>query len=332
MKKKEPKPAPEEKSLTDKGLHAPAYSVSEKLRKRRRNKKIASIVMAASFSGIALMAIIAFIGRVSGNFTIQVAQKEADARLLLSTDKDFSSSATRLLGGGLENAIAASSEITVPAAKAFHASETGGDNHSLDDTKVIAGEEVTVNRGLLYSCFLQNGGQRTVSYDVDMKMTGYVSPNNGAAEPYTYLRVGVFGTIYDLDGNVAHSFSKFYAAASSIDAARGESGIVYGETREFLGSSAVASDASGKQYRYPLSGDTIPESKVLCDPFLDGMNHIFYQAYTPEGEFSTNTLAPGQIAHYTFLLYLEGSDWDCKGKAPSGCSMSFALEFGPSAL
>ena len=59
MKKKEPKPAPEEKSLTDKGLHAPAYSVSEKVRKRRRNKKIASIVMAASFSGLALMAIIA---------------------------------------------------------------------------------------------------------------------------------------------------------------------------------------------------------------------------------------------------------------------------------
>lgn len=331
MKKKEPKPAPEEKSLTDKGLHAPAYSVSEKIRRRRRNKKIASIVMAASFSGLALMAIIAFIGRVSGNFTIQVAQKEADARLLLSTDKDFSSSATRLLGGGLENAIAASSEITVPAAKAFHASETGGDDHSLDDTRVIAGEEVTVNRGLLYSCFLQNGGQRTVSYDVDMKMTGYVSPNNGAAEPYTYLRVGVFETIYDLEGNPTHSSTKFYAAASSIDAVKGESGIVYGETREFL-ASAVAYDASGRQYRCPLSGDTIPESKVLCDPFLDGMNHIFYRAYTPEGEFSTNTLAPGQIAHYTFLLYLEGDDWDCKGRAPSGCSMSFALEFGPSAL
>ncbi|MGN1262322.1 MAG: hypothetical protein ACI4UT_04620 [Candidatus Enteromonas sp.] len=332
MKKKEPKPVAEEKSLTDKGLHAPAYSVSEKVRKRRRNKKIASIVLASSFAGLALMAIIAYIGRVSGNFTIQVAQKDTDARLLLSTEKDFSSASTRLLGGALENAIAASSEVTVPAAKAFHASEAGGDDHALDDTTLIAGQEVTVNRGLVYSCFLQNAGSRTLSYDVDMKMTGYVSPNNGAAEPYTYLRVGVFETIYDLSGNATHSSSKFYAAASSIDAARGESGIVYGETREFLGSSAVAFDASGRKYRYPLSGDTIPESKTLCDPFLDGMSHIFYQAYTPDGEFSHNTLAPGQIAHYTFLLYLEGSDADCKGKAPSGCSMSFALEFGPSAL
>ena len=313
-----------------KGYHLPAGRYAEKLKRERRAKKIATVVMGVSLAGVALMSVIAFLGKVSGNFTIQVAKQNVGASLYLYHDRSFGEPTTRLLAGGLQNAIAASSDVVIPKAKEFRESFEGGNSSVLDTTMVIDGAEQTVNQGLIYSFYTRNGESADVAFDLTMRVDNYTPPYNGAAEPYSYLRVAVWADKYNvLDQRIDSRFDVF-GEASSILRIKTTHGILEGENREFVGGGSKAKDESG-EYRYLVPGDHAEESKMFCTNFLDGFKTIFYQNYTSSGDNSFNFLYSGEYIHYTLLMWLEGCDPDCAGKTPLGASMSFSLVFGAKA-
>lgn len=334
MSKKQPPKEAAPETLPDlgsKGYHLPAGRYAERLKRERRGKKIAGIVAGVSLVGIALMSIIAFLGKVSGNFTIQVANQNVGATLSLSTDKEFTVPTTRLLAGGLSNAIAASSDVVIPTAKDYRASMEGGNSYALDATMVVEGEEKTVNQGLIYSFFVRNGESQDIGYDLTLRVDNYTPPYNGAAEPYSYFRVAFWADKYNVHDELLETRIEIYGEASSILRVKESDGIRSDENREFVGGSSKARDDLG-EYRYLIPGQHEEETTRYCTNFLDGFKTIFYQNYSPSGDNSFNALHGGEYIHYTMLMWLEGSDPDCAGRTPLGASMAFSLVFGAKSI
>lgn len=315
--------------------------MSEKIARRRKAKKIATIVGATGLAGVTLFSIIAFLGRVSGNFTVNINQSSNVARLQLSETKDFASPSVHLKAPGLDNASCASSDDVLKVGDEANIAENGGSySEKLDEIRYDEdGNEISrINRGLIYSCFLLNPSSVAVKFDLSLVMTGYSSPSNAAVEPYSLLRVGIWHTRFGMDGVAEASLFKCFAADNTITTRSGDGATIEYDPREYVGESRVIwGTHSGEVVSYrrlDKSVATDPRSQQKADSFTGylGGEGIFSERYRADNEYQINALQPGQMSRFTFAFWFEGGDPDCQGPTPQGASMTFQMNFTPSVL
>src|SRR5574344_2030782 len=93
---------------------------------RKKRRRIAWIVFGVSGTGIAILAILAFLGQISGSFTIKLNQVEA--HLGLSDNDGFSTTTSYLTASGLPQGYEYTAD-KLPESEVFD-DNTGGDKSS----------------------------------------------------------------------------------------------------------------------------------------------------------------------------------------------------------
>ncbi len=326
---------------SDSAFPSPSYKMSEKIARRKKAKKIATIVGTTGLAGVTLFSIIAFLGRVSGNFTVNINQASSLARLQLSETKDFASPSVHLKAPGLDNASCASSDDVLKVGDEANIAENGGSySEKLDEIRYDEdGNEISrINRGLVYSCFLLNPSSAAVKFDLSLVMTGYSSPSNAAVEPYSLLRVGIWHTRYAMDGSAEASLFKCFAADNTTTRYSGDGIRIEDDPREYVGESHLMRGTHlGENITYRRLDQTIatdPRSRQKADSFTGylGGEGIFSERYRADNEYQINALQPGQMSRFTFAFWFEGGDPDGQGPTPQGASMTFQMNFTPSVL
>ena len=278
----------------------------EKAAKRRKRRNIAIAVGSTSAAVLAMLMIIAFLGRVSGNFTISIDPRDFSNRLGLSYEVDGSMTST-MLGSGLSEA------------KPVAASQVFNHIDSFDSSAQLSGENSLYegegdsrrNYALVYTWYLRNKTDDEVTYRVTLNVSDYVSPTNEAIEPYEYLRVAVFvNPVLTFPGaEQTHDYTVYGLQSRTAGTAEDDDDV-----RECI--SQFSTDEDGR--RNPMSTDN-QKSSGYCTPFLDTKGRIF--------DLSGMTIAPSAAVRYTLVAWLEGYDPECRGKAPEGASMTFSLEY-----
>ena len=151
--------------------------------KRRKKKKRAAIIGSLGTIGVATFAIVAFLGRYVGTFTVSLEAKDVD--LTLSEHSSFTDTSSFL------------SVKNVPSFQEFtyHDFNYYGGNEALDDEKNsslmgLNKDEKTINF-FKYTFFLKNVGRVPAKYDLSLKIKESVAASDGRTLDDT-LRVIVF--------------------------------------------------------------------------------------------------------------------------------------------
>lgn len=315
-KPKERKPRKQGKGEPLPKLDAPGMlgqSTPERVAKRHRRRTIAAFVASISSAVLIALSIIAFLGRVSGNFTVTIDPRDYTNRLTLSQGIDGSRTPT-LLGSGIENAkpIAASEVFRYLENEVYPLpQEQAQGSHNYE---VGEGEERSAY-AMTYTFYLHNQTDEELPYRHSFFIESYSSPTNDALEPYEYLRIALYvNEPASFPGDDETHEKEIYGLESNYPG----TGEGENDTRECVSSFTGPVDEDGNPItRYPRT-DSGEETSGYCTPFIDSTGHIIDE---------TRTILPLQTLRYTVVAWLEGFDPECRGKAPEGASMTFRMEF-----
>lgn len=357
LSKKSKKPndkAPETKAPENKSAPTPyqnpnrlqAYLKGSNAAKRRKRKKIAAVVFLVGLTGVTMLGIVAFLGRVSGNFTIRLDNHVSDATIALSKNPAVGDKQSHLIAGALEDAKACSAEEAYTwALNYMHGDideETGERTgnpstgyHKLSHVIRSEGEELPVQKAILYIYYLQNESFRDVSFDMSMVLTSYVKPTNAANEPYSYLRIATFDNVYDplnpYSDGVELKFTVYGALnENNTNTYRGVTDPEYVDTGTFDHAECIGSfvyqdlvvDGEKTKIRNPNTS-TVPELRGYCEPMLmttseNGQNILFRKE---------DKLHASEIRQYGILCWMEGNDPECMGTPPNGVEIAFGVNY-----
>jgi hypothetical protein len=269
--------------------------------KRRKRKIIAWIAFGVGAVGCAVFAIIAFLGQVSGNFSITLNQVD-QVKLGMSTESGFTDPASEtsyLRAVGLTSASAISADI-MP------------EDSELDSN--VGGPKNGPNY-LVYTFFIKNTSTAKVSYNVSLNIDSYKNPKNQAVSLLAILRMRVYENLVNADSTLTHSM-KTYGQAATAPFTKSDGTIEY---RDPISLCTKYSDGT-KVLPTTLEGNMKAENVGWCDPFES--NTVAYdRIYTD--------LPSQDVVRYTVVVWLEGNDPDCIGDEPVGASVTFSMHFSP---
>ena len=287
---------PSAKKAIDYGLSTP-----ERFVQKKKKKRIALVLFSVGFLGCSMLAILAYLGRTSGDFTIQLG--EGKTLLTMATDTGFSDSTSFLKAKGLERSVTWSADL-LPQDSELDSS-TGGSKNGSYSTSMTT----TLDSYLAYTFFVRNDSTDSVDYLVNLSIDNYVNPVNESSSLLDILRVRLFeNSVYngsDLTHNMATYAMKSNSPYTLPDGSE--------EARECIGKCIVHSDGS-KDY----SVATKPENRGFASAFVDNSN-VFNTVH--------ENLKVSGIVRYTIVMWLEGDDPDCTGQAPKNAYITFSMHF-----
>jgi hypothetical protein len=278
---------------------------NESYAKRNKRRKVALISLSIGAVGCLALGIIAFLGDYSGTFTVRL---DPQGKLTLSLDNDFANKTSYLKASGLENAYAWMADL-VPSEGDID-NDSGGQKNGFKADKQ---GNYAYDTYLGYTFFVRNVSDDGVSYSLDFDITDYRNPTNVAVSLMDILRVRVYENLIADDGTSAHSCLT-YARATNTPFEKDDGTV---ETREPVSDFAIVQGLNGP-VRVPDAGAKYPENRVFAEQF-ESDKTVFASDY--------NGLAPNATVRYTVLMWLEGSDPDCKGAEPQNASVTFAMNF-----
>jgi hypothetical protein len=271
--------------------------------KRKKRRKIAWIVFGASGTGIAILSILAFIGQVSGTFTVKLNQVEA--HLGLSSDDAFENQTTYLTTPGLPSGYNFSCD-DLPALEESD-SNVGGDksNNIIDDQTGT----VLYQNYMGTTFFLKNFAADTTAFHVTLNIDDYRTPSNEAASLLETIRVRVFENIFT-GTTETHSYETYAYQASSTSWFTKADGTI--ETRECIGHFDKAADGT----RTPAA-DKAENNGFATNFESDTM--VFARDYP--------SLPAQTELRYSIYLWIEGDDPQCASKQPKNSSVTLSMHF-----
>ena len=282
-----------------------AYLKGSRAAKRRRRKKIAAVIFGIGLTGVTVLGIVAFLGRVSGNFTIRLDNHVSDATIALSKNPAVGDKQSFLVAGALEDAKACAAEEAYTWALTHMYGE-------VDDE-----------------------GNRTGNPSTGYHLTAYVKPTNAANEPYSYLRIATFDNVYDplnpYSEGVDLDFTVYAALnENNTNTLRGvtdpeykDNGIIdHAECKGAFVYQDLVVDGEKTKIRNP-NVSTVPELRGYCEPLLmtttaNGGNILFHKE---------DKLTPNEIRQYGILCWMEGNDPECMGTPPNGVEIAFGINY-----
>ncbi len=281
------------------------YPTSAKYARRQKQKKIACIVTGVAATGVLILGIISFLGKVSGQFTIKMDPRVAPSTLKLF-DKATDGSASELLTAtGLSNAHVTTADTVLEYVDTLKSDNNLYGSHNMTKTTSSSGEETSIDTALVFTFYAENiSANEDAIFDYKMTIDDYVSPTNSAVQPYTYLRVALYENIWKEDASGTHDFTVYALESVNTNAA--------GDKRECL--STYRTNSSGQ--RSPVY--SYDNNHGYCEPFEDAYTVFNRQAIT---------LKPSEKMRFTAVCWLEGNDPDCYGNAPEGSSFTFSMAF-----
>jgi hypothetical protein len=270
---------------------------------RKKRRKITWIVFGVSGTGVAILAIIAFIGQVSGNFTIKL--NDTKAHLGLSDDDNFTQSTSYLTARGLPQGYEFSCDgLPTPD---IADSNTGGDK---------SGDQLADDGSVLYqhyfgtTFFMKNFAEDTAAFHVAMNIDDYRTPENQTSSLMETIRLRVYENV--LTGTTeTHNCETYALQAPTSRWYTLPDGTT--ETRECIGAFTTAADGT----RTPNATQTI--NNGFCTNF-ESTSRVFGRDY--------NNMTSGTIIRYSLQMWIEGEDKDSFVTAqPKGASITLSMHF-----
>lgn len=269
--------------------------------KKRRRKKAAAIVSSVCAGGLAVLMIVAFLGYRVGSFTVKL--KQTNVKLALTQD---SVSATD--GKTEQDGTDTKHNTTYLMVSSLPAFEVHTDyklqNHDTidnEDTDYLLGALVNPRTGepeflyyFKYTFFLKNIGSVIASYVFDIRISENQRPTNVNSYGYDdLLRVRLYENNDD-----QHNFETY-----------------------------------AKPARDGTQGHLNDKGEMVYDEYISSTNKTYATSFIDETlilEKEITDFNPGDYMRYTILAWLEGTDPQCDGQAPSGGSIK--LEVGIDAM
>lgn len=283
---------------------------SKRYARRKKQKRIALIVTSVGAVGVLMLGIIAFLGRVSGQFTIRLNQHTISQNLKLSEDRSDGSMTDLLLATGLDNAYTTTAKDVLNYVDTFKDDEDLSGNHNYSRAVSGQSDAAPVNMALIYTFYATNtSASDPVSYTISMAIDSYTSPTNAAVQPYSYLRVALYENLCAAEGEEeTHNFT-VYATPNQ----KGQGTSVGGS----------------EDYRECLSDYSTVDNLRLARYDYDG-NHGYCEEFAGNMQIfdrSAITIDPLSTMRYTVAVWLEGADPECYGQPPEGSSFTFTMTF-----
>jgi|LAHS01.1.fsa_nt_gb hypothetical protein len=269
---------------------------------RKKRRRIAWIVFGISGTGVAILTIIAFIGQISGNFTIKLNQEEA--HLGLSADDGFTNQTTYLTAAGLPNGYQWSAD-DLPDSEVAD-SNTGGDKSA--DIKDETGK-VLYQKYFGMTFFMKNFAPQTAAFHVSLNIDDYTTPSNQATSLLESLRVRVYENIFT-GTTETHNCETYALTAAQKNWFTLADGTT--ETRECIGKKVTADDGT----RTPAAKKDINNGFATN---FESNQTVFGRDY--------NTMKSEMILRYSVQMWIEGDDPEAQGIQPIGSSITLSMHF-----
>ncbi len=269
--------------------------------KRRRKRRIAWIVLGASFVGVLTMAIVAFLGQNFGRFTIRL-DNGSDPTLTMAQNLSAGNVAN---GTTYLDVMGFRTDSLTQADDLPNLSELDSD---VTDSTLAAKQAIendTAKNYFVYTFYLKNLGTATVPYEVYMGVESVTEPTNltESCSIESILRIRIFENLVVTGQDITHEMIT-YAKKRTIPKETTSDWEPY----EYI-SKPTASEIYNQGYATNFSTDNGDPSKMV----------IFDNSKKLETE---------QIYRYTIVMWLEGNDPDCNDvKQPQGGTIALAMHF-----
>lgn len=323
--------------------HNERYTRGAKYARRKRNRRIALIVAAVSALGVSTLGIIAFLGRVSGNFTIRVDPRRSDPLISLSLLPNSGPTTTFLKANGLSAATPAGGDTVYNYVSEFFKGDVkrnengqplvdsegnfipNGGHLSGENTlkkKIRSNqEEVTLDQAIVYTFYLRNEDFRPIDYTMSMNLSAYTQPTNQANQPTDYLRIMIFeNEVLNMSdpSSEKHDCTVYGAVSSSTYNTAYGAANGFTDHRECISQYYNPETHKTFTVRDP-SLDKVAAMQGYCEPFLTTNDRLF--------EKRGIHLATAGVMRYTIVCWLEGYDPECFGTPPQGVEIAFDIHF-----
>ena len=265
--------------------------------RKRRRKRAAIITSSVCAGGLAVLMIVAFLGYRVGSFTVKLRQ--TNVKLALTQDSiSATDGKTESQGTDTKHN---TTYLMVSSLPAFEVHTDGKlQNHDTidnEDTDYTIGALINPKTGnteylyyFKYTFFVKNIGSVIANYTFDLRISENQRPTNVNSYGYDdLLRVRLYENSDD-----QHNYETYAKPARS-----GTQGHV-NDKGEMVYDELIASTSD--KYATSFIDDTLILEKEITD------------------------FNPGEYKRYTILTWLEGTDPQCDGQAPSGGSIK--LEIG----
>ena len=264
-----------------------------KLVRKRRRRKIAVVVVGICTVGVTSLAIVSFLGRYVGTFTVSLRNEEV--KLALCEEQTFKSP---------------SSYLRISDLKPFEETtfrtvlETQPDDAELDYTyganKNPKSGKVESFEFFKYTFFVKNVGSTTATYDLQIKNLESAAAKDGSGRKLDdTIRV----MIYENDPDSGDHYYKVYAKAAAEKNFERDGTPTY---REFVS-------------KYPYDNTETDEYPLVDASFIDDKTIARY---------TVSDFAKDDIKRYTLVTWLEGEDPQSSSEysAPTGASIKIGVE------
>ena len=256
--------------------------------RRRKRKKIAVIVAAAASTGLAVLILVAFLGRFVGTFTVSL--NTGDVKLTLSKNASFSDPTSYLKIDELPPFdLAKFSDL--PDAEFIDSEETGWDYGTVTSS---SGDSVMYF--FKETFYVRNEGQVTAHYDLSVNITKN-TPSADGRYLDTILRVMVYENPAD---SQEHAYT-VYARKSEVPNLTDDPENPY-TYKEYL---SVPYDSHD------------PSSKAVFAEMFESDSVVT--------TLSTPRFESGDAKRYTIITWLEGYDQQAKGNPPEGGNIKLGV-------
>jgi hypothetical protein len=286
--------------------------------KRKRKKRIAWIFTVTGFIGCSVIAVMAFLGRQSGQFTIQLGTGKT--QLTMSTNPSF--------GGGSGS----SGDSASGSAGTTYLTATGLDSSTVNSAGQLPNDDLIDNSDggshnrsdaatgtyFAYTFFLKNDSTDFVSYSVSMSIDDYKNPENEATSILDILRVRLYENNHDSSTTYTHNETT-YAMQSTIPWRMKDGSLIDGkETTQKEPIARYGTEDETVAGIADFSANTREENKGFAEPFVSNIL-VFDRVH--------EYLPVSWIVRYTVVMWLEGYDYNCQGHQPKNASVTLSMHF-----
>ena len=287
---------------------------------RKRRRRIAAIILGVSMSVIAVLIIIALMGRNFGSFTVKLEQVKNELSLGDSlTDSGsgttIKNKTTYLMAGGYE--------ANTPMCADDLAAEDYLDKDITDDTVLLPKRpaaldpsEYSQDYSFKYTFYLRNSSPSEVAkanYYIDFSSITEPTNVEASCSIEDIVRVRVYDSHFD-EETLEHSMVGTYAR-------KAKNFSTNGSNNELITGTTTENDRGYKAKN--------KENEGYCTNFLndDGSDPLAMVVMKNE-----TYLEPREIRRFTVVIWLEGFDPDCMGENPIGSAVTLSMHFTSESL
>lgn len=280
--------------------------------RRKKTKRFAWIIFGIGFVGCSMLAIIAFINKLSGQFTIKMDDNSINLRL--SSQDDFADSSTYLRGSALTQATTINADFIDGATQDGGSEDTLSGEHSYVNRPNAEKPEDYTTYFSAYTFYVQNLSEEAVNYSVSVLIDDYQNPSNQTASLLDIMRVRVY------ENSTVEGQALSEKSHASTCYGRASTSPYYDSDGNWINTDPIA------QWTKDANSHVVPddssiqrdENKGYCTNFVND-SKVCERVY--EG------LQSKAIVRYTVVLWLSGEDPNAIGAQPEDASVTLSMHF-----